>query len=75
MRGTGLLFLGQFARSPHTVGAILPSSPALANTMLAPPKTPVTADELRLNPVSSLTMSFGRLDDCHEPVLIRPAGL
>jgi hypothetical protein len=48
---------------------------APATSGFAAPKSPVTADELRLNPVSSLTMSFGRLDDCHEPVLIRPAGL
>lgn len=30
------LFLRQFARSPLTVGAVLPSSPALARVMLAP---------------------------------------
>jgi phospholipid N-methyltransferase len=30
------LFLRQFVRSPRSVGAILPSSPALARTMLAP---------------------------------------
>src|SRR5579883_2753644 len=29
-------FLRQFVRSPRTVGAILPSSPALAEAMLAP---------------------------------------
>jgi phosphatidylethanolamine/phosphatidyl-N-methylethanolamine N-methyltransferase len=30
------LFLRQFLRSPRTVGAVLPSSPALARTMLEP---------------------------------------
>jgi phospholipid N-methyltransferase len=30
------LFLRHFVRSPRTVGAVLPSSPALAGTMLAP---------------------------------------
>lgn len=36
MSGTGKLFFQQFARSPRTIGAVLPSSPALAHTMLAP---------------------------------------
>jgi phosphatidylethanolamine/phosphatidyl-N-methylethanolamine N-methyltransferase len=36
MTQTARLFLGQFARSPHTVGAIFPSSSALAQTMVAP---------------------------------------
>ncbi len=36
MHGTGKLFFQQFARSPRTIGAVLPSSPALAHTMLAP---------------------------------------
>ncbi len=30
------LFLRQFVQSPHTVGAVLPSSAALAHAMLAP---------------------------------------
>jgi phosphatidylethanolamine/phosphatidyl-N-methylethanolamine N-methyltransferase len=33
---TETLFLRQFVRSPRTVGAVLPSSPALARAMLAP---------------------------------------
>jgi hypothetical protein len=42
----------------------------------AGPKPPVTSDELRVNPVASLTRSsLGKLDDCHEPVLVRPTGL
>jgi phospholipid N-methyltransferase len=36
VQGTGKLFFQQFARSPRTIGAVLPSSPALAHTMLAP---------------------------------------
>jgi len=34
--GTAKVFFQQFARSPRTIGAVLPSSPALALTMLAP---------------------------------------
>jgi phosphatidylethanolamine/phosphatidyl-N-methylethanolamine N-methyltransferase len=36
MAQTEKLFLRQFIRSPRTVGAVLPSSPALASIMLAP---------------------------------------
>ncbi|MEJ0018076.1 MAG: methyltransferase domain-containing protein [Acetobacteraceae bacterium] len=36
MTRTAALFLRQFVQSPRTVGAVLPSSPALARTMLAP---------------------------------------
>jgi len=36
MRRNAALFLRQFAHSPRTVGAVLPSSAALARTMLAP---------------------------------------
>lgn len=36
MRGTAGLFLRQFWRAPRSVGAALPSSRALAETMLAP---------------------------------------
>lgn len=36
MTQSARLFLRQFARSPQTVGAILPSSPALARAMVAP---------------------------------------
>ena len=36
MTQTASLFLHQFARSPRTVGAVLPSSPALAQAMVAP---------------------------------------
>jgi len=48
---------------------------APATSAFSPPKPPVTAEALRLNPVGSLTMSLGRLDACHEPVVIRPTGL
>jgi len=40
-----------------------------------PPTPPVTADALRLNPVGSLTRSLGRLNDCGEPIVVRPTGL
>src|SRR5215471_5733218 len=36
MLRTASLFLGQFVRSPRTVGAVSPSSQALARAMLAP---------------------------------------
>ena len=36
MTSSATLFLRQFMRSPITIGAILPSSPALAEAMLAP---------------------------------------
>jgi hypothetical protein len=48
---------------------------APAGSPFTPPKPPVTAEALRLNPVGSLTLSIGRLDDCHEPVVIHPTGL
>jgi hypothetical protein len=48
---------------------------APATSSFSPPKPPVTAEALRLNPVAGLTMSLGRLDDCHEPVVVRAAGL
>jgi hypothetical protein len=41
----------------------------------AEPKAPVTAEELRLNPVGNLTRSLGRLDDCNEPVVLHASGL
>lgn len=36
MTDTTWFFLRQFARSPRSIGAVLPSSPALAEAMLAP---------------------------------------
>ena len=36
MKSSAALFLGQFARSPRSVGAVLPSSVALAEAMIAP---------------------------------------
>jgi hypothetical protein len=39
-----------------------------------PPAPPVTAEALRLNPVGSLTRSLQRLNDCGEPLVIRPSG-
>jgi hypothetical protein len=48
-------------------------APATSN--FPAPKPPVTAEALRLNPVGSLSLSLGRLDDCHEPVVTRAAGL
>lgn len=39
-----------------------------------PPPPPVTAESLRLNPVGALTRSLGRLNDCGEPLVVRPSG-
>jgi hypothetical protein len=47
---------------------------APANAGFPPPPPPVTADALRLNPVGSLTRSLGRLNDCGEPLVVRPSG-
>ncbi len=48
---------------------------APATSAFAGPPAPVTADSLRMDPVGSLTRSLGgRLDDCHEPVVVRPTG-
>lgn len=44
---------------------------APATSSFPAPKPPVTADALRLNPVGGLSLSLGRLDDCHEPVVVR----
>jgi hypothetical protein len=44
---------------------------ASASSGFAAPRPPVTADALRLNPVGGLSLSLGRLDDCHEPVAVR----
>jgi hypothetical protein len=44
---------------------------APATSGFAAPNPPVTADALRLNPVGGLSLSLGRLDDCHEPVAVR----
>lgn len=38
------------------------------------PAPPVTAEALRLNPVGSLTRSLDRLNDCGEPMVVRPTG-
>lgn len=48
---------------------------APATSAFPPPKPPVTAESLRLNPVGGITLSLGRLDDCREPVVLRPSGL
>jgi hypothetical protein len=47
---------------------------APATSGFPPPPPPVTADALRLNPVGSLTRSLGRLNDCGEPIVVRPSG-
>jgi hypothetical protein len=47
---------------------------APAGSGFPPPPPPVTAESLRLNPVGSLTRSLGRLNDCGEPLVIRPSG-
>jgi hypothetical protein len=47
---------------------------APATSGFPPPTLPVTAEGLRLNPVGSLTRSLGRLNDCGEPLVIRPTG-
>ncbi len=44
---------------------------APASSSFPAPVPPVTAEALRLNPVAGLSLSFGRLDDCHEPVVVR----
>ncbi len=48
---------------------------APATSGFPPPSPPVTADALRLNPVGSLTRSLGRLNNCGEPLVVRPTGL
>jgi hypothetical protein len=48
---------------------------APATSGFPPPVPPVTADALRLNPVGSLTHSLGRLNDCGEPLVVRPTEL
>jgi len=48
---------------------------APATSGFAPPVPPVTADALRSNPVGSLTHSLGRLNDCGEPLVVRPTEL
>ncbi len=47
---------------------------APATSGFPPPPPPVTADSLRQNPVGSLTRSLGRLNDCGEPLVVRPTG-
>lgn len=47
---------------------------APATSGFPPPPTPVTADGLRVNPVGALTRSLGRLNDCGEPLVVRPSG-
>ncbi|HTV52923.1 MAG TPA: hypothetical protein VME21_17150 [Steroidobacteraceae bacterium] len=47
---------------------------APARSGFPPPSPPVTADALRTNPVGSLTRSLGRLDNCGEPLTVRPSG-
>jgi hypothetical protein len=48
---------------------------APAGSGFPPPAPPVTADALRLNPVGSLALSLGRMNDCGEPIVVRPTGL
>jgi hypothetical protein len=48
---------------------------APAKSGFPPPAPPVTAEELRVNPIGSLTRSLGQLDDCGEPLAVRPTGL
>jgi hypothetical protein len=47
---------------------------APAHSGFPPPVPPVTADALRVNPVGSLTRSLGRLNNCGEPLTVRPSG-
>jgi hypothetical protein len=44
---------------------------APATSGFAPPKPPVTAEALRLDPVAGVSLSVGRLNDCHEPIVVR----
>jgi hypothetical protein len=48
-------------------------APATSGFPAPPP--PVTAESLRLNPVGGLTRSLGRLNNCGEPLAVRPSGL
>jgi hypothetical protein len=47
---------------------------APAKSGFPPPAPPVSAEALRLNPVGSLTRSLGVLNDCGEPLAVRPTG-
>jgi hypothetical protein len=47
---------------------------APARSGFPPPPPPVTAESLRLNPVGSLTRSLGRINNCGEPLVVRPSG-
>lgn len=47
---------------------------ASARSGFPPPRPPVTAEALRLNPVGSLTRSLGALNACGEPLAVRPTG-
>jgi hypothetical protein len=47
---------------------------APATSGFPPPPPPVTEETLRLNPVGSLTRSLARLNDCGEPLVVRPTG-
>jgi hypothetical protein len=48
---------------------------APASSGFPAPPPPVTPEALRLNPVGGLTRSLGRLNNCGEPLLMRPSGL
>jgi hypothetical protein len=48
---------------------------APGTSSFAAPKPPVTAGALQANPVGGLSLSTAGLDDCREPVVIRPSGL
>ncbi|MGO9803452.1 MAG: hypothetical protein ACLPTM_12335 [Steroidobacteraceae bacterium] len=47
---------------------------AAARSGFPPPPAPVTAAALSVNPVGSLTRSLEHLDDCGEPLVVRPTG-
>src|SRR5262249_18423426 len=48
---------------------------APATSQFPAPAPPVTAESLRLNPVGGLTRSLGHLNNCSEPIVVRPSGL
>lgn len=81
--GRVLRFLATNLGAPHVLSALNSGFVhpwgqggylAAAKSGFPPPPPPVTAEALRLNPVASLTRSLGELDDCGEPLAVRPTG-
>jgi hypothetical protein len=81
--GRTLRFLATNLGAPHVLAALNSGFVhpwgqggylAPAKSGFPPPATPVSAEALRLNPVGSLTRSLGDLNDCGEPLTVRPTG-